>query len=169
MSLSLQSSLRTSKVSSDIGNVAQSFRLFVSNPTCEIPKYNVDMYNRPVSIMGGNQFEGNGAPGCVSSLYRIEVENNIVRPQYSQYLNLPQGLAMTMNEYPNAPHRDLLGVNRDRAYDMNGVYQNTEYPEKAVNPNSDADFNAQMAYNQRYVRKYDQRAWLSSTETGSGF
>ena len=46
-----------------------------------------------------------------SPLYRIEVEN-LQRPQYSEYLNVPQGLMMTQNEYENRPHTDMLGVNR---------------------------------------------------------
>ncbi len=168
-SLSLNKSLRTTKVASDPGNTAQTFRLFVSNPTCEIPTYLVDQYNRPAAIEAGNRFEGHGAPACLSSLYRVEVENNL-RPQYSEYLNAPQGIMMTQNEYPNRPHTDLLGVNRDRAFGYDGVYNTMPYPAHATNPSSDADFLAQAGwFGNQMLTKFDSKLWLRSPDTQSGF
>jgi hypothetical protein len=168
--LSLNKSLRTNKVALDPGNVAQSFRLFVSNPTADIPNYLVDIYGRPAAIDAGLQFEGTQASGIISPLYRIEVENNISRPQYNEYLNVPQGLMMTQSEYPNRPLTDMLGVNRDRAFMMDGTYATMPYPTKATNPNSDADFMAQQAWNANQLQtQYDNRLWLNSVDTQSGF
>lgn len=170
MSISLTKSLKTSKVAVDPGNVAQGHRLFVSNPTCNIPTYLVDTYGRNANITAGLQFEGVGAPGCVSSQYRIQVENNNSRPQYSQYLNVPQGLMATVSEYPNQPSKDMLGVYRDKSFGLDGVYQRMAYPEKATDPNSSADFLAQQQWMaNQLVTKFDSRLWTNSTDVQSGF
>lgn len=173
--ISLSKSIRTNKVANDPGTVAATFRLFVSNPTCDIPDYRLDEYNRPASIYGGLQIEGSGngtaggAPACFSPLYRIEVEN-IQRPQYSEYLNVPQGIMNTVNEYPNRPHKDMLGANRDRAFGMDGVYRRVPYPAKSVNPGSDADWLKQQEwYANQLDTFFDNRLWLNSSETQSGF
>jgi len=77
---------------------------------------------------------------------------------------------MTQNEYPNQPRLDLLGVNRDRAFQMDGTYQTMNYPKHAVNPGSDADFLAQEQWNaNQLVQQFDNRLWLRSPDTQSGF
>ena len=175
---SLTKSLRTNKVMSDPGAVAQTFRLFVDNATCGIPDYRLDQYNRPASIYGGLGIEGSGngnaggAPGCFSSLYRIEVEN-LQRPQYSEYLNVPQGLMMTQNEYPNQPHTDMMGMYRDRAFGLDGVYRRTPFPggtPQGDNPGSDKAWLARQGWlANQLMTSFDQRLWLNSSENQSGF
>lgn len=175
---SLTKTLRTPKVYSDPGNVAQTFRLFVDNATCGIADYRLDQYNRPASIYGGLGIEGSGngnaggAPACFSPLYRIEVEN-LQRPQYSEYLNVPQGLMQTQNEYESRPHTDMLGMYRDRAFGLDGVYRRMPFPGTSVqgnNPSSDkAWLNRQEWFGNQMLNSFDQRLWLNSAETQSGF
>lgn len=178
--VSLSKSLRTNKVMSDPGAVAYGFRFFVDNPTCQIPDYRLDEYNRPASIYGGFAIEGNPDSnsgnwpnaGCLSPLYRIEVEN-LQRPQYNEYLNVPQGLMMTQNEYPNQPHKDMMGMNRDRAFGVDGVYRRMAFPggtPQGDNPSSDkAWLNRQEWYANQLMTQFDNRLWLNSAETQSGF
>jgi hypothetical protein len=175
---SLTKNLRTPKVYPDPGNVAQTFRLFVDNATCGIPDYRLDQYNRPSSIYGGLSIEGSGSgnsggsPGCFSPLYRIEVEN-LQRPQYSEYLNVPQGLMMTQNEYENRPHTDMLGVNRGRAFGLDGVYKRQPFPgnsSQGDNPSSDkAWLNRQEWMGNQLLNFADNRLWLNSSDNQSGF
>ena len=175
--ISLSKSLRTNKVAVDPGNTAQTQRIFITNPTCEIPTYLIDQYGRPASFYSALSTEGSGngsaggQPGCISPEYRIQVEN-IQRPQYAEYLNVPQGLMMTHSEYENKPHYDMMGVNRSRAgvFDVDGVYRRMQYPEKAVNPNSDRDNLLQQEWYANQIMNYtDNRLWLNSADTQSGF
>lgn len=175
--ISLSKSLRTPKVALDPGNVADTFRIFVSNPTCDIRDYRMDEYGRPSSIYGGLQVEGagngnsGGAPGCFSPEYRIMWENAL-RPQYAEYLNVPQGLMMTHSEFENQPHYDMLGVNRDRygAFNVDGTYKRTAYPSHAQNPNSDKQWLEQQEwYGLQMLNQFDSRLWLNSADTQSGF
>lgn len=173
--ISLTKSLRTNKVANDPGNVANTFRIFTSNPTCSIADYRLDQYNRPASIYGGLSIEGSGngsnggSPGCFSPLYRIEVEN-LQRPQYSQYLNVPQGIMNTVNEYSNRPHTDMLGANRDRAFGLDGVYRRMSYPSNATDPSSAKDNLLQQEwFGNQLLTKMDNRLWLNSADLSSGF
>ena len=167
--ISLSKSLRTNKVASDPGSTAETYRIFTAaNNQCDIPTYLVDTYGRPTSIEAGLQFEGYGAPGCISPQYRIQVENNL-RPQYGEYLNVPAGLVMTQNEYANRPHSDLMGMNRDRAFGLDGVYRTAPFPTQK-NPNSDRDYLRMEEWNaNRLLTKFDNRLWLNSADTQSGF
>ena len=167
--ISLTSALKTTKVANDAGSVAQGFRLFVSNIENDIPNYLVDPYGRPCPIDGCLQWKGKGAAGALSPLWIIE-NQNMLNPQYSQYLNVPQGLQMTQNEYPNRPHTDLLGVNRDRAFQMNGSYDRMPYPSSNTNPGSDADFLLQQQWNaNQLLTKFDNRQWGKPGDLSSGF
>jgi hypothetical protein len=167
--LSLSKSLRTNKVANDPGNVAGTFRLFVSNPTADIPTYLIDQYGRPASIYSALKFEGHGAPASISPEYRIQVEN-LQRPQYSSYLNVPQGIMMTNSEYQSRPHVDLMGMNRNRAFGYDGVYNTMPYPVNAENPASDTDFLLQQQWNaNQLLTQNDNRLWLRSSDTQSGF
>lgn len=170
--------VRTCFCMSDPGAVAQTFRLFVDNATCGIPDYRLDQYNRPASIYGGLSIEGSGnggqggAPACYSPLYRIEVEN-LQRPQYSEYLDVPQGLMMTNSEYQNRPHTDMMGMYRDRAFGVDGVYRRMPFPggsPQGDNPSSDKAWLQRQEWNaNQLTTKFDQRLWLNSAETNSGF
>jgi len=171
MSLSLSKSLRTNKVSPGANEVAQGIRLFVANIGENLAgqTQNVDQYGRPAPIDGALTFEGPGAPGFFSPEYRIEVEN-VQRPQYSEYLNVPMGLMSTNSEYQNHPRYDTLGVNRSRAMGLDGTYQTMAYPVGKLNPGKDQDYlYAQEWEAQQLMRLYDQRLWLSSPSTQSGF
>jgi hypothetical protein len=175
---SLTKNLRTPKVYPDPGNVAQTFRLFVDNATCGIADYRLDQYNRPASIYGGLGIEGSGnggaggAPACFSPLYRIEVEN-LQRPQYSEYLAVPQGLMMTQSEFQNSPHTDMLGMNRSRAFGLDGVYRRMPFPgstPEGNNPSSDKAWLQRQEWNaSQLLNQFDQRLWLNSADTQSGF
>ena len=179
---SLSKSIRTMKVYPNPGNVAQTFRTFVHNSVCENAKsgFRVDPYGRPSSINGGLQIEGNagsqgGIAGCLSPLYRIETEN-ILRPQYGPYLNLPAGLMMTHSEYQNSPHYDTMigsqshGRDRPGVFGVDGMYKRMAYPSKATNPNSDKDnLEQEEWFANQMLGKFDSRLWLNSSETQSGF
>jgi hypothetical protein len=168
--VSLSKSLRTPKVSLDPGPVAQTFRYFDSNPTKDIPQYMVDIYNRPAAIDAGNVFLGPGCPGCFSPEYRIMNENAVSRPQYSEYLNVPQGLQMVQSEYPNRPKTDTLGRYRDRAFGIDGTFQRMAYPANAQNAGSDKDWMLQQAwFNNKLVNQFDNRNWVNSADTTAGF
>ena len=168
-SISLTKALRTPKVSNDPGNVAFTVsNLFDENNKCAIPQLLIDSYGRPTSIDGGLPFLGNGAPACSTALYRISTEN-MLRPQYSEYLNVPQGMQLTQNEYVGRSYYDTLGVNRDRAFGNEGQFLRMSAP--TANPASDKSWYDQQAFlNNRIVNKFDNRVWLNSADSlQSGF
>lgn len=166
--VSLNKSLRTAKVTPDPGSVAQGFRLFDVNMQCEIPQYMIDEYGRPASMDAGLAFLGNGAPGCYSSEYRIDVEN-ILRPQYYYYLDVPQGIMKGgFSEYQNRPHNDLMGMNRDRAFGYDGMYTAGSYPQ-CNNATDKCQFEELGWESANLARKYDSRLWLRSADFNSGF
>jgi len=167
--ISLSKALRTPKVSLDAGNVGFTVsNLFDENNKCAIPQLLVDTYGRPVAIDAGLPFLGNGAPACSTALYRISTENEL-RPQYSEYLNVPQGLQLTQNEYVGRPYYDTLGVNRQRAFGNDGQFLRMQAPD--ANPGSDKSWYAQQAFlNNQLVNKFDNRLWLNSGDSlQSGF
>ncbi len=169
--ISLSKSLRTPKVYPNSGNFADSFRIFVSNPTCDIRDFRMEQYGRPASIYGGLATEAPGVRGCLSPEYRIMWENAL-RPQYGEYLNVPAGLMMTQSEYQNQPHTDMMGYGRDRAgvFNVDGVYKRFPYPSKAVNPNSDKDNLEQMFwYENQMLGVNENRMFQNSAELNSGF
>jgi len=170
--ISLSKSLRTPKVTPGPTEYAQSFRLF-NTPLCEnLQNYAVDQFGRPgVSPNSGypllNTSLGNfGA--CYSPLYLIETENMISRPSYSQYLNVPQGVMMMQSEYQNRPNTDLMGVQRNRAFGLDGTYQYPAFPaQSSLNPASDKSFLEDINANRyRLLGQFDSRMWQNSAETG---
>lgn len=175
--VSLNKSIRTQKVTPEAFEIAETFRRFgPANATCDIPDYRTDQYGRPTSIYGGLSIEGSGngshggAAGCFPAGYRITVENYL-RPQFSEYLNVPQGLQMTQSEYQNRPHYDLLGVNRSRdgVFGIDGVYKGITAPAK-WNPSSDSDYLASEAwYSSQTNKVFDNRTFLNSADLQSGF
>lgn len=169
MSISLTKSLRTTKVASDPGNVAQGFRLFDDNMQCQLGTTMVDTYGRPSALYAGNQFLGNGAPGCFTPQYRIMTENIVSRPQYSAYLNLPQGLSMMNSEVQGRKTVDLLGVGRDRSFGMDGTFQYAPYPSDSNPSSDDAFMNNQSWFNGKLQKVNENRTFLSSADTQSGF
>jgi hypothetical protein len=169
MTLSLEKNLRTVKVSVDPGNYAQGFRLFDSS-TC--PNYvNVDQYGRGGISVNSGYPQLNTSLGlhgiCYSPMYLIQNENAVSRPQYSTYLNVPEGLQLTQNEYWNsAGKQDLLGVSRDRAFGLDGIYAIPNYP-KSSNPSSDRDWNAsENWYDYKTNQKYARQMFINSAEAG---
>lgn len=166
--ISLNKSLRTTKVSPGASSVGYSFRVLDEpGPTCS-KTYMVDQYGRPASMDAGLQFLGPVSAGCFSTMYPI-MRENILRPQYSEYLNMG-GLQGYQSEYANRPHMDLLGVQRDKSFGVDGTYQGLQYPMQATNPNSDADWTKQMDYmTARLQQADDSRLWLYSADTQSGF
>lgn len=166
--ISLNKSLRTVKVSNDPGNYAQGFRLFDAS-AC--PNYtNVDQFGRPgINVNSGypqlNTSLGNFGV-CYSPLYLITNENVVSRPQYSTYLNVPEGLQLTQSQYRNVPHNDLLGVDRDRAFGLDGTYAVPPYP-KDLNPRSENAWNeSQNWYNYKLDQKYARQLYVNSSEAG---
>jgi len=167
--ISLNRALRTPKISPDAGNFAQGLRLFDSM-SCVAP-LNVDQFGRSdVSVNSGfPQLNKSGGlfGTCFSPEYLIENENAVTRPQYNEYLNVPQGLMMYPTEYPNRPKADLMGVGRDRVFDLDGWYVRPAYDPKAMNPESQQDYNIQTDwYNQQLITKFDNRRWINSAEAG---
>lgn len=87
MSLSLTSSIRVPKVNTGLAvNLLSERRLdqsYIINPDRAL----YDLYGREASIDTITDLTFGDDP-----LYRIEEENEVSRPQYSYYLNVPQGL-----------------------------------------------------------------------------
>lgn len=169
MSISFQKSLLTPKVSNGAGSVAQYMRVF--EVPADVNFVNVDSYGRgPISIYTGNYPQLSPALGVFSAryspLYRIDVEN-AQRPQYSEYLNVPQGLMELQSEYRNTrPNVDLLtnskNGGRSRAFGMDGVYERPA-PPTDLNPSSEKDWMALEDWNHsRLVTFADNRQWVSA-------
>jgi len=141
--ISLNKSLRTTKVTPGPGEYADTFRRFTSaNNACFIKPQLVAADGRNVDSLYGGLSHLYGLGGCGESLseYRISVEN-VLRPQYSNYLNVPLGLMETVSEYPNKPRYDAMGVNRGRALGLEPTYQSLQIPtEQQYNANNDTDW-----------------------------
>lgn len=160
--ISLQGALRTDKVTPDMQNTAAALRTLGYATLCNIPDNLHDAYGRPTSLYGGLTLLGTGTnAGCYTPEYRIQVEN-ILRPQYSEYLNVPEGLAEIIpNVGPNRQHYDTMGVNRARVFGLDGSYDYIKPP--ALNPKSDKDFLLSQAYEQmQTVRANENRSFTRS-------
>ena len=165
MSISLNKSILTPKVSNGVGNMMQYMRTF--QMPADVNYVNVDSYGRgPISVYSGNYPQLNSSLGVYSArfspLYRIDVEN-AQRPQYSQYLNVPQGLMMFQSEYTQRPYVDLMGVNRDRAFGMDGMYARPQPPINSTNPDSEKDWMMNQDWvNSRAVNKFSNSTYVES-------
>jgi len=178
---SLTKSLRTTKVAvGGVPEVGFTDVMFTVQASCDIPSYLLDDYNRPSPWYSSLNYEGypmgnhgggsNGAAGCKTPLYRIEIEN-LLRPQYAEYLNVPQGIMMTQSEYQNRPRADLMGMNRDRAFGYDGSYVTGQYPLADLKKVGDekAFLNTLGWEQSTYDRQFDSRQWARSADTSSGF
>lgn len=115
-SLSLTASIRVPKVNSGLANTLESERRldqeYIINPNRAL----YDDYGREAAIDTITDLTWGDDP-----MYRIDEENEVSRPQYSYYLNVPQGLqgvgdAMDYTfqapRYKTMQNADTLGVNR---------------------------------------------------------
>jgi hypothetical protein len=163
MSISFQASLRTDKTTPGLGNTAASLRNLGYATLCEIPETLIDQYGRPTSLYGGLTLLGTGTnAGCYSANNRIQVENYL-RPQYGEYLNVPQGLGEIVTNYANKPHYDTLGVNRSRFFGLDGSYNTMAPP--PLNASSDSDWLKSQAYEQMLTnRLFENRAFTNSPD-----
>lgn len=137
--ISLTGSLRTPKVTTGLAANLQSMR---------------SLYPSEIINPDRNLYETYGRPGPIDSMvtqtvgtsasYRVNVENTL-RPQYSYYLNLPEGIDQnsSMSSRMQSLERDTLGVQRDQAFNMNPAYKVVGPPRgniKVSVPNSDMSF-----------------------------
>jgi len=109
MSLSLESALRTCKVDTALASRIESDRfLNPNNMVC--PVWNgMDTAGREVCQDSFNTKRG----GCNSATDRVEVENNVSRPQYMEYITLSAN-GIAGNIYGNNMPKDVY----DRDIDM---------------------------------------------------
>lgn len=166
--ISLSKSLRTTKTTPGLGNVAADMRIQgYGNPVCSYGQPLVDTYGRYATVYAGLTMDGPGIAGCASPLNRIEVEN-VLRPQYSDYLNVPQGLMefQPVSEGANRPRADLLGVNRDQAFGLTGLYDYLPAPTpNQLNPNDDANWQRSQAYESMKLDKlFENRRFTNSAD-----
>lgn len=171
--ISLSKSLRTDKVIPDAGLGIQGMRLFDANIEREIPQYTVDTYGRVTQITAGLPFQGTQSGGVLSPQYMIQTENYL-RPDYSTYLDVPQGvLKGGVSEYQRPTYDTMFGSSVQGrqnfgVFDINKQYQGMPFPANAFNPTSDKDFALQQAYlSERAQSKFRDRMYLNAL-SGSG-
>lgn len=177
MSLSLTKALRTDKVAVDPTKFLAGTRLFDANIALTIPEYFIDSYGRPVNAGSSLPYLGPGnAPGAYSAEYMIQLQNNVMNPNYSLYLDVPQGVMKGgLSEYSKPAYDTMLGTNnpgRDKlgVFNIDGEYRGLSYPEQATNPNSDTDFAKQQQWMaQQSQTQFRNRVYLNSAAANSGF
>jgi hypothetical protein len=131
MSLSLTASIRTPKINTGLAaNLLSERRLdqsYIINPDRAL----YDDYGREAGIDTITDLTWGDDP-----LYRMDEENEVSRPQYSYYLNVPQGLqgvgsgtdyTAEAPMYKSLRNADTLGVNRYDSLGFAPTYKiNTE-------------------------------------------
>lgn len=114
-------SLKTAKTSNGLGGFAFSTRIL--NPKNQVcpARFLVDSYGRDGAAI--DSLDTLSCAGAFDPTVRIDVENAL-RPQYGEYLNVPQGLSVFNNMY-TSQNGDTLGVGRDKPGVLNtaGVYR----------------------------------------------
>ena|SRR5579872_1364454 len=111
---SINAAIRTPKVTTGLASNVQSERSLNPNYIIEPDRYPFDNYGRSAPWDSINTLTTGMDPE-----YRIEVEESL-RPQYSYYLDVPQGLsgvsendqALIPSLYKSKAEADTLGVNR---------------------------------------------------------
>src|SRR5579872_6270789 len=116
MSLSLTASIRVPKVNTGLSNTLFSERRLDQEYIINPPRPLYDDYGREASIDTVTDLTFGDDP-----LYRMLEEDEVSRPQYSYYLNVPQGLQGVSDAedytdqapvYKSMRNADTLGVNR---------------------------------------------------------
>lgn len=123
--ISLTGSLRTPKVTTGLAVNLQSMRQLYPSEIINPNRNLYDTYGRPSAIDSMMTQTAGTNPQ-----YRVLTEN-MLRPQYSYYLNLPEGLDQTPARM-QSQERDTLGVQRDQAFNMNPAYKIVGPPKMSV-------------------------------------
>lgn len=158
--VSFQKSLRTTKVTGDSGAFAQHYRVFDPEYQIAPSRYLVDQYNRPAPISSLQTLSTDTS--AFSPLYMIETQN-FLNPQYSAYLNVPQGLNALQSNYQSNQTWDTLSGSavggRGRAFGYEGTYQMAAPPPPG--PNSGVAIDQYMAAVSQ--KSNDNRFWTDAT------
>jgi hypothetical protein len=118
--ISITKNLRNPKVSVGYADNARSETFQdLRFAVCPVASFQ-DNYGRPVSTYGSKILTG----GCNSANARIDVENNVWRPYYHPWLNVPEGIQQADYEkyVDDTSNRDMMGVARDRSFGLHGHY-----------------------------------------------
>ncbi len=153
--ISLTAAIRVPKVNTGLASNADSERR-INLDYIVCPRRGLyDTYGRgPVGIDSIDTLTANG---CHDPMYRIELENEVYRPQWGYYLNVPQGMEGGQVGGPsryNLSRADTLGMYRDQFLGYDGTYKvNTPLRPQFAGNKDDAMFYADMERMERITNR----------------
>lgn len=166
--ISLYASLRTPKVDAGLASNAESVRRLDQDSIIAPAAFTYDLYGREAELGSLNGYTYGMDPE-----YIIELENAVRNPQYSYYLNVPQGLQgvnqdvkeLTPNVYASKAPADSLGVNRFQYLGFAPTYKLTSSlrPQLGNLSKQDKQFLADQTRLERIMNRVNVASFYSNT------
>jgi hypothetical protein len=166
--ISLYGSLRTPKVDAGLAVNAESVRRLDADSIISPARDLYDLYGREAELGSLDGYTYGMDPE-----YIITLENAIRNPQYSYYLNVPQGLqgvnqdakTLTPQVYMNKTEADSLGVNRFQSLGFAPTYKLTSAlrPQTKNLPKQDRRFLAEQTRLERIMNRVNVAPFYSDT------